>query len=97
MRAMSFVVAQRLNQQLSAGRVVVGIGQGWMPEEFTASGVPPTRPGAGFEDHLAALRACWGPDPIEHAGPRYQIPRSRIGPKPAQDPLPVLIDRHYSG
>jgi hypothetical protein len=66
MRAMSFVVAQRLNQQLSAGRVVAGIGQGWMPEEFTRR-------------------------------PALQIPRSRIGPKPVQDPLPVLIDRHYSG
>jgi alkanesulfonate monooxygenase SsuD/methylene tetrahydromethanopterin reductase-like flavin-dependent oxidoreductase (luciferase family) len=62
-----------------------------MPEEFAVTGVPPARKGAGFEDHIAALRACWGPDPVEHAGPRYQIPRSKIGPKPVQVPLPVLI------
>jgi probable F420-dependent oxidoreductase len=87
------VLARRLAtlDRLSAGRVVAGIGQGWMPEEFTAAGVPLDRRGAGFEDHLAAMRACWGPDPVEHAGRHYQIPRSQIGPKPAQGHLPVLI------
>jgi probable F420-dependent oxidoreductase len=87
------VLARRLAtlDRLSDGRVVAGIGQGWMPEEFAVAGVPPGRRGTGFEDHLAAMRACWGPDPVEHTGPRYQIPRSRIGPKPVQDPLPVLI------
>ncbi|HEX6668995.1 MAG TPA: LLM class flavin-dependent oxidoreductase [Gemmatimonadales bacterium] len=76
---------------LSAGRVVAGIGQGWLPEEFAAVGVLLTRRGAGFEEHLAAMRACWAPDPVEHHGPRYQIPRSKIGPKPFNGHLPVLI------
>ena len=43
----------------------------WMPEEFAAVGVPLTRRGAGFEDHLAAMRACWAPDPVEYDGRRF--------------------------
>jgi probable F420-dependent oxidoreductase len=87
------VLARRLAtlDRLSGGRVVAGIGQGWMPEEFAAAGVSPSRRGAGFEDHLAALRACWAPDPVEHHGPHYRVPRSMIGPKPAAGRVPVLI------
>lgn len=87
------VLARRLAtiDRLSGGRLDVGIGQGWLPEEFTATGVPISRRGAGFEEHLAAMRACWGPDPVEHDGPRYRIPRAKVGPKPVQTRLPVLI------
>ncbi|MBI3966734.1 MAG: TIGR03619 family F420-dependent LLM class oxidoreductase [Chloroflexi bacterium] len=87
------VLARRLAtlDHLSAGRVVAGIGQGWMPEEFAAVGVPARRRGAGFEEHLAAMRACWAPDPVECDGPRYPIPRSKIGPKPVNGRIPVLI------
>jgi probable F420-dependent oxidoreductase len=87
------VLARRLAtlDQLSGGRLDVGLGQGWLPEEFTAAGVPMTRRGAGFEEHLAAMRACWAPDPVEHDGPRYRISRSHVGPKPVNGRLPVLI------
>jgi alkanesulfonate monooxygenase SsuD/methylene tetrahydromethanopterin reductase-like flavin-dependent oxidoreductase (luciferase family) len=71
--------------------VDVGIANGWLPEEFAAVGVPMSRRGAGFEDHLAAMRACWGPDPVEHSGPRYPIPCALVGPKPFAGRLPVLI------
>jgi probable F420-dependent oxidoreductase len=87
------VLARRLAtlDHLSGGRVVAGIGQGWMPEEFAAAGIPLSRRGAGFEDHLAAMRACWASDPVDHNGPRYQIPRAEIGPKPVNGTIPVLI------
>ena len=87
------VLARRVAtlDRLSGGRLDVGIGQGWLPEEFTAAGVPLGRRGAGFEDHLAAMRACWGPDPVSHDGPWYRIPVSRVGPKPVEGRIPVLI------
>jgi probable F420-dependent oxidoreductase len=87
------VLARRLAtlDVLSGGRVDAGLGQGWLPEEFTAAGVPPSRRGAGFEDYLAALRACWGPDPVEHDGPVYRIPRSLVGPKPVAGTIPLAI------
>jgi probable F420-dependent oxidoreductase len=87
------VLARRLAtlDQLARGRVDVGLGQGWLPEEFVATGVPLRRRGAGFEDHVAALRACWGPDPVEHDGPWCRIPRAFVGPKPFNGTLPLLI------
>ena len=87
------VLAKRLAtlDRLSGGRLVAGVGQGWMPEEFEAVGVPMARRGAGFEEHLAAMRACWQPDPVEHLGRWYRIPRSRIGPKPVKGRVPLLV------
>jgi probable F420-dependent oxidoreductase len=76
---------------LSGGRVDAGLGQGWLPEEFAATGAPLTGRAAAFEEHLAAMRACWGPDPVHCDGPRYQIPMANIGPKPVSGHLPVLI------
>jgi probable F420-dependent oxidoreductase len=87
------VLAKRMatTDQLSDGRLLAGIGQGWMPEEFASVGVPFDRRGKRFEEHIAAMRACWAPDPVEHHGPKYNIARSRIGPKPMNGRVPLLI------
>jgi probable F420-dependent oxidoreductase len=88
------VLARRLAtlDRLSGGRLDVGLGQGWLPEEFVATGVPTSRRGQGFEDHLAAMRACWGPDPVEFESADHHIPRSTVGPKPVRGAdIPVLI------
>ncbi|NUR93413.1 MAG: TIGR03619 family F420-dependent LLM class oxidoreductase [Nonomuraea sp.] len=78
------VLARRLAtlDVLSGGRTLIGLGQGWMEQEFAATGVPVSRRGAGFEDHLAAMRAVWGPDPVSYDGRFYQISEAEIGPKP---------------
>jgi alkanesulfonate monooxygenase SsuD/methylene tetrahydromethanopterin reductase-like flavin-dependent oxidoreductase (luciferase family) len=98
------VLARRLAtlDGLSQGRLDAGLGQGGggtpdtgylIPEEFAAAGVPLDRRGAGFVEHLAALRACWGPDPVEHRGEHYEIPRSTVGPKQHGGPgtIPVFL------
>jgi probable F420-dependent oxidoreductase len=87
------VLAKRMAtvDRLSGGRLLAGIGQGWMPEEFAAVGLPLDRRGDRFEEHIAAMRACWGPDPVEHLGRNYRIPSSRIGPKPEKGRVPLLI------
>ena len=78
--------------QFSGGRVIAGLGQGWMAQEFRTANVPPKRRGAGFEEFIAAMRAAWGPDPVRFDGRFYHIPESKINPKPAQaDGPPVLI------
>jgi probable F420-dependent oxidoreductase len=86
-------LARRLTtlDHLSGGRVDVGVAQGWMPEEYEASGVPQKDRGKRFEEHVAALRACWGADPVEFKGRFYSIPRSKIGPKPLNGTLPLMI------
>jgi alkanesulfonate monooxygenase SsuD/methylene tetrahydromethanopterin reductase-like flavin-dependent oxidoreductase (luciferase family) len=87
------VLARRLAtlDRLSHGRLDVGLGQGWLPEEFTATGTPSAYRGDGFEEHIAVIRACWAADPVTHTGKRYSVPVSTIGPKPYGTALPLLI------
>lgn len=87
------VLARRLAtlDRLSGGRLLAGLGQGWMTQEFLAAGVPTARRGAGFEEHIGAMRAVWGPDPVRFDGRFYQIPEAQIGPKPASPGGPRLL------
>jgi alkanesulfonate monooxygenase SsuD/methylene tetrahydromethanopterin reductase-like flavin-dependent oxidoreductase (luciferase family) len=62
-----------------------------MPQEFAVAGVPLSRRGAGMDDAIAAMRACWGPDPVVYEGRFYRIPESEINPKPVQAHLPIII------
>lgn len=84
--------------QLSNGRAIAGLGQGWMEEEFKHAGVPMKRRGAGFREYIEALRACWGPDPVEFHGRFYEIPPSQINPKPVQPGgLPIIVAANSPG
>jgi probable F420-dependent oxidoreductase len=76
---------------LSGGRLDVGIGLGWSAQEFEAVGVSMDRRGPRAEDFVACLKAVWGPDPVEHHGEFYDVPRSRVDPKPVQTPHPPLL------
>src|SRR4051794_10558301 len=87
------ILARRLAtlDQFSGGRLIAGIGQGWMEQEFQAAGVSMKRRGAGFEEHLLAMRAVWGPDPVRFAGRYYRIPEAEIGPKPVRPGGPNVV------
>jgi probable F420-dependent oxidoreductase len=87
------ILARRLAtlDRFSDGRLVVGIGQGWMEQEFEAAGVSMKRRGAGFEEHILAMRAVWGPDPVNFEGRFYRIPEAHIGPKPVRSGGPRLM------
>lgn len=76
---------------LSGGRLIAGLGQGWVPQAFAVAGVSPARRGAGFEEHIHAMRSVWGPDPVVFDGRFYQIPESQIGPKPVRRGGPRLL------
>jgi probable F420-dependent oxidoreductase len=67
---------------LSRGRLIAGLGIGWMPEEFTASGVPFARRGDRVAEYIRCLDALWGPDPVQFDGEFYQVPSSLVLPKP---------------
>jgi alkanesulfonate monooxygenase SsuD/methylene tetrahydromethanopterin reductase-like flavin-dependent oxidoreductase (luciferase family) len=71
------ILARRLAtlDQFSDGRLVVGVGQGWMGQEFEAAGVSMKRRGAGFEEHILAMRAVWGSGPCQLRGPFLPHPR----------------------
>jgi probable F420-dependent oxidoreductase len=87
------MLARRLAtlDRLSDGRLVVGVGQGWMEQEFVAAGVPMKRRGAGFDEHLRAMQAIWGPDPVAFHGRFFEIPSAEIGPKPVRPGGPTLV------
>lgn len=87
------ILARRLAtlDRLSEGRLIAGVGQGWMEQEFAAADVSMTRRGAGFEEHLLAMRAVWGPDPVRFEGRFYRIPEADIGPKPATRGGPRVV------
>jgi probable F420-dependent oxidoreductase len=76
---------------LSGGRLDVGLGIGWMREEYAAAGVPYRRRGARAEEFIAALRALWTEELVEFHGEFYDIPRSRVEPKPVQRPHPPIL------
>jgi probable F420-dependent oxidoreductase len=76
---------------LSNGRLDAGLGLGWAAHEFAAVGAPYERRGARGAEYVAALRALWADDPVEFHGEFYDIPPSRMQPKPVQRPAPPIL------
>lgn len=76
---------------LSGGRLTVGLGIGWMRQEYAAAGVPFERRGARMEEYLRCLEALWTQDPVEFAGEFYAVPRAHTGPPPVQRPHPPVL------
>jgi len=82
--------------QLSGGRLVVGLGAGWCAEEHAAVGVDVRTRGRRMDDFVPALLACWGEDPVEHEGPFFRIEPAEVRPKPVQAPRPPMICGGFS-
>ena len=79
---------------LSAGRFDLGLGIGWSPLEFAASGATTARRGARTAEYVAALRTLWAndnDDPVRFEGEFYTIPESRMDPKPVQPSGPPIL------
>lgn len=88
------MLARRLAtlDRFSNGRVIAGLGQGWMPQEFATSNVSMKERGKRIEEYIEALRATWGADPVSYEGTFYHIPASLINPKPVQrGGIPILM------
>jgi probable F420-dependent oxidoreductase len=76
--------------RLSSGRVVLGIGVGWLAEEFAALDVPFARRGRRTEEYVAVCKALWSGGEAHLDGETYRLPPVRTGPRPAQSPHPPL-------
>jgi probable F420-dependent oxidoreductase len=76
---------------LSNGRVDLGIGVAVTEDEFENLGVDFKTRGKRTNDTLAALRSLWSEDIPQHDGPFYQFSGQRFEPKPCQMPLPIHI------
>lgn len=75
---------------LSAGRLLLGFGVGWSPEEYEAAGVPMTERGARLDECLDALEALWTTNPAEYHGEHWSVPATHTDLKPAQKPGPPI-------
>jgi len=76
---------------LSRGRVTVGVGVGWLREEFEALGAPDfDRRGAVSDEYLRIFKALWTQDPASYHGEFYRFDSVRCLPHPAQKPHPPI-------
>jgi probable F420-dependent oxidoreductase len=76
---------------LSGGRLDLGLGIGWMPEEFAATGASTARRGARTEEYLAVLRTLWAAEVSSFDGEFYTVPPGRQDPRPVQKPGPPVL------
>ncbi|MEV6792163.1 LLM class F420-dependent oxidoreductase [Streptomyces sp. NPDC051320] len=84
--------------QMSGGRVELGLGAGWFEDEHRAYGIPfPKEKFGRLEEQLAIITGLWGTEVGEtfsYDGTYYQLTDSPALPKPAQSRVPVLIGGH---
>lgn len=83
--------------QMSGGRVELGLGAGWFTEEHTAYGIPFPDTGERFdrfEEQLAIITGLWATpvgERFSHDGTHYRVQDSPALPKPAQAKPPVIV------
>lgn len=76
---------------VSNGRFELGVGIGWLREEFQAAGTPFERRGARFDDYVQAMRKIWSGETVEHESEFLDWTGFKSYPLPIQKPLPVVI------
>ncbi|ANW19424.1 LLM class F420-dependent oxidoreductase [Streptomyces clavuligerus] len=76
--------------RISGGRLDVGLGIGWLREEYTAVGADFSRRGEQLDEILDLLHGIWTRDPFRHEGKRWTVPEARIGLRPVQTPGPPV-------
>ncbi len=76
---------------VSNGRFELGVGIGWLREEFQACGTPFERRGARFDDYIQAMRKVWTGEVVEHKSEFLDWTGFKSNPTPVQDPFPVVI------
>jgi probable F420-dependent oxidoreductase len=76
---------------LSGGRVIVGVGVGWLAEEFEALGLPPfAERGAYSDECLRIFKELWTKDEPVFEGRYHRFRHIKFAPKPLQQPHPPI-------
>lgn len=79
---------------LSGGRLLFGLGVGYLEPEMTACTTPMARRGARADEYLAAMRALWGGDAVSFDGEFVSFSGVTANPKPAGGDIPVIVGGH---
>jgi probable F420-dependent oxidoreductase len=79
---------------LSRGRVLLGVGVGWLREEFAALGVPFSTRGARTDEYIAAMRELWLADKPSFTGRFVAFREAYCRPQPINKSVPIIIGGH---
>ena len=79
---------------LSGGRVELGVGVGWLEEEFDALGIPFSERGTRTDESIEVLRALWDGDHADYRGTHFSFSGVSSNPKPANGRVPIHIGGH---
>ena len=82
-------------EQFAPGRLLCGLGSGWMREEFDALGVPFAGRGVRMDEYVAALRTVWSGTPAAFDGTVYHWEAAGFNPAPTA-PIPILLGGHVA-
>jgi len=88
-----FYVAKEIAtiDRLSNGRAILGVGIGWLQEEFDALGIPFRERAARTEESIQAIRSLWRPGADSFDGKFYRWKPVHSSPRPVQDPGPPIV------
>jgi probable F420-dependent oxidoreductase len=75
---------------LSGGRAEIGIGAGWLRQEWSAAGLDPRTRGRRLDECLAVCKRLWTEEVVEHHGEFYDFEPVMFEPKPVQKPWPPI-------
>ena len=79
---------------MSNGRVDLGIGVGWLREEFDAVGIPWERRGDRTDEYIEAMRTLWDVDHASFRGDFVSFDQVSSNPKPVAGQIPVFVGGH---
>lgn len=81
--------------RLSGGRLLLGVGVGWLKEEFDALGVPWEHRGTRADEYIQVMRSLWAADEASFTGRFVRFQKVCCYPKPVQVPgIPIIIGGH---
>lgn len=79
---------------LSEGRLILGIGVGWLEEEFDALGIPFERRGQRTDEYVSAMQALWTSDEASFSGEFASFNNVSSNPKPVGGEIPIVVGGH---
>ncbi len=79
--------------RLVGGRVLLGVGAGWLREEYDALGADFEQRGARLDESIAVLRGAWSSGATGYSGEQIRFATVHVEPKPAR-PVPIVVGGH---
>jgi probable F420-dependent oxidoreductase len=76
---------------LSGGRLIFGVGIGWLKEEFRALGIPPQQRAARTREYVEAMKIVWTAEAADYHGAFCDFSAVHVYPKPVQRPYPPIL------